>query len=331
MFQAVGIAAYRHGDRIQLVRARGGVFRYLNIFRMGVDELSSGNHVHVQHGCSTTIRDARFDPLSDFSPGGHLEDTTQSTPQAATSILASRSARFDEWIADSPGVITSTDSGERRMLLPDGLTQLLTNIRAWGDEGGEWSRPAILAAKPAVAKIGHVEELHEWQSVFAFNALGLAFGEIDSEGQHYISLDALRKLYLQSELPTGWAPRPWGFFNGLRMVARISETPKTVTMVRPTAASTVAAPSPTPKVSEANEENSADANATPLPLSFSLAVKQDVIDAPGASVTDTELRVALRMVKLLNKLGFFAPGGDAEPSPHEIHPVADTIHVTVSP
>ena len=338
LFQAVGIAAYRHGDRNQLVRARGGVFRYLNIFRMGVDELSSRNHVHVQHGCSTTIRDSRFDPPSDFAPGGRLCDTLQSTPEAAARILESRSARFDEWIADAPGVTTSTGSGERRMHLPDGLAQFLTNVRAWGDESGEWSLPAIIAKKPAVAKIGHAKELHEWQSVFAMTAMGLAFGEVDSEGQHYISLAALRSLYLQSELPSGWAPRPWGFFNGLRMIARLPETPKAVTMDRPTAVSLVEmeAPSPTPRVAEANEQKSADARGTPLPLNFSVAVKRSVIDVPGASATDSEFRVALRMVKLLNELGFFADGkndveddGEAEPRPGENHPVADSIHVTV--
>ena len=311
LFQAVGIAAYRHGDPNQLVRARGGVFRYLNIFRMGVDELSSHNHVHVQHGSSTTIRDSRFDPPSDFSPSGHLGDTTQSTPEAAARILESRTARFDEWIADAPGVMTS--SGERRMYLPGGLAQLLTNTRAWGDESGEWSLPAIVAKKPAVAKIGHAQELHEWQSVFAMTAMCLAFGEIDSEGQHYISLAALRSLYLQSELPSGWAPRPWGFFNGLRMVARMSETPKTVTMVRPTSASVLAAPSLTRKVAEVNEQNNAHGAAHPL--TFSLAVKRNVIDVPGASAADWEIRVAMRLVSLLSELGFFTV--DATPTPSE--------------
>jgi hypothetical protein len=207
------------------VRARGGVFRYLNIFRMGVGELSSQTHVHVQHGASTTIRDSRFDPPSDFSPGGRLCDTMQSTPEAAAHILESRSARFDEWITDAPGVIT-TSSGERRMYLPGGLAQLLTNTTACGDESGEWSQPAIIAKKPSVAKMGHTQELHEWQAVFAMTAMCVAFGETDSEGQPYMSLAALRSLYLQSELPSGWAPRPWGFFNGVRMVARLSEMPK---------------------------------------------------------------------------------------------------------
>ena len=104
-----------------------------------------------QHGCSTTIRDSRFDPPTEFAPGGSLCDTMQSTPEAAALILASRTARFNEWIADAPGVMKTTGSGERRMYLPDGLAQLLTNIRAWGDESGEWSLPAIVAKKPAVA------------------------------------------------------------------------------------------------------------------------------------------------------------------------------------
>ena len=100
-------------------------------------------------------------------------------------------------------------------------------------------------------------------------------------------------------------------------------------MVRPTAASVVAAPlaSPTPKVAGANEQNSADARWTALPLGFSLAVKRGVIDVPGASAADTELRVAMRLVKLLNELGFFAD--NAEPIPGESQPEADSVHVTV--
>jgi hypothetical protein len=316
LFQAAGIAAYRHGDPNQLVRARGGVFRYLNIFRMGVGELSSQTHVHVQHGASTTIRDSRFDPPSDFSPGGRLCDTMQSTPEAAAHILESRSARFDEWITDAPGVIT-TSSGERRMYLPGGLAQLLTNTTACGDESGEWSQPAIIAKKPSVAKMGHTQELHEWQAVFAMTAMCVAFGETDSEGQPYMSLAALRSLYLQSELPSGWAPRPWGFFNGVRMVARLSEMPKPVTMLRSMAASVTAAPSPTPKVAEVGEKSSADAPSTPLPLSFSLAVKRSVIEVPGASATDWEIRVAMRMKSLLSELGFFAGPPDTAPIPYD--------------
>ena len=45
LFQAVGIASYRHGDRKQLVRAQGGIYRYVNIFRMGVGELSGSDFV----------------------------------------------------------------------------------------------------------------------------------------------------------------------------------------------------------------------------------------------------------------------------------------------
>ena len=53
---------------------------------------------------------------------------------------------------------------------------------------------------------------------------------------------------------------------------------------------------------------------TPLPLSFSLAVKQSVIDTPGASATDSELRIALRMLALLSQLGFLADGDEAPKS-----------------
>ena len=310
-FQAAGIAAYRHGDPNQLVRARFGVFRYLNIFRMGVGELSSHNHVHVQHGSSTTIRDSRFDPPSDYAPGGRLCDTMQSTPEAAARILESRSARFDEWIADAPGVITTSSDEEPRMVLPAGLAQLLTNIRAWGDESGEWSLPAVVESKPEVAEIGHTQELHEWQSVFAMCAMCLAFGETGSDGQQYMSLAALKSLYLHSELPSGWAPRPWGFFNGLRLVARLSETPKTVTMHRPAAAEAPTLSATT--IVEVNKQTSAEVRSKPIPLSFSVAVQRSVIGVPGASPADSEIRVAKRIYDLLTELGFFAGQADAAP------------------
>ena len=106
------------------------------------------------------------------------------------------------------------------------------------------------------------------------------------------------------------------------MIARMADTPKTVTMAQPTTAvsdklehGVVAAPSPTPEVAEVDKERSADAHGTPLPLKFAEAVKQSVIEAPGASAADTELRVAMRLVGLLKELGFSA---GKELSPAEI-------------
>ena len=164
--------------------------------------------------------------------------------------------------------------------------------------------------------MGHVQELHEWQAIFAQTAMCLAFGEVDSQGELYISLAALRGLYVHSELPSYWShrePRPWGFYNGLAMIARMCDTPKTVTMVRPTSASVLAAPSLTRKVAEVNEQNNAHGAAHPL--TFSLAVKRNVIDVPGASAADWEIRVAMRLVSLLSELGFFTV--DATPTPSE--------------
>ena len=51
-----------------------------------------------------------------------------------------------------------------------------------------------------------------------------------------------------------------------------------------------------------------------------------MIDVPGASATDTEFRVALRLVKLLKELGFFA---NEEARPGENDSIHASIHVAV--
>jgi len=151
--QAVGIAAYRKGDTEMSRRDRGGVSRFLNIFRMSPGEASATAALQLQHGFSTTIRDSRFDSA----------ESAVVSDQASLGIRESRAARFEEWYNAVPGVMqVHPDSGERRCYLA-GLAALLGHAKVHGDKSGRWSPDNVEQCLPTAAAMGYTTEMFEAQ------------------------------------------------------------------------------------------------------------------------------------------------------------------------
>ena len=217
--QAVGIAAYRNGDTDQMSqRDRGGVNRFLNIFRMSPGETSASAALQLQHGFSTTVRDSRFD--------GESADSTAMDSTAAANLAdrvrESRKTRFDEWYNAVPGVMRRhAASGERRCYL-DGLSALLGHAKVHGDKSGRWSPGNVKDCLPKAAALGFTTEMYEAQAVFAFSFFWVAFGETDERGQLYMSETALESMYLDSQFPPSWrAGKRFGFREGFEAVAEL--------------------------------------------------------------------------------------------------------------
>ena len=234
LFHCAGIAAFKDGDFHQTLRSRCGKKRFINVFKMNVEQTE--RHEYTKHGCSTNIRDTRFDPVpaapslelpSTAREDESVEDDEKKTERErsmsgedeATSkiVRASRKERFDRWFTRRSFFLR-----ENRCYL-SGLARVLKQARDEGVHCGEWSARNMSMYHPDCVE-SYKEELCEWQATVKLASLFACFGEIDERsGRLYMSRDALESIYLDSRFPNGYKIRSWGVESSLRVVAKMSE------------------------------------------------------------------------------------------------------------
>ena len=235
LFHCAGIAAFKDGDFHQTLRSRCGKKRFINVFKMNVEQTEHPEY--TKHGCSTNIRDTRFDPVpaapslelpataredesvKDGEKKTERERSTSGEDEATSKLVrASRKERFDRWFTRRSFFLR-----ENRCYL-SGLARVLKQARDEGVHCGEWSTRNMSMYHPDCVESNYKEELCEWQATVKLASLFACFGEIDERsGRLYMSRDALESIYLDSRFPTGYKIRSWGVESSLRVVAKMSE------------------------------------------------------------------------------------------------------------
>lgn len=234
LFHSAGIAAFKDVDFHQSIRSRFGQKRYLNVFKMSVGQIERLEY--IKHGCSSTIRDTRYDPVSssgatasakgDPATTNTIEtksvtgttDTIDGIANDARRLNKSRRQRFERWFTRRVFFLK-----EDRCYL-SGLARVIKAVRDSGETLGEWSEEKMIIFHPKCYDSKYKQELIEWQACLKLTSLFVCFGQVDEgSGRLYMSRADLESIYLFSKFPIGYKKRSWGFEATLRALSKMSE------------------------------------------------------------------------------------------------------------